>query len=329
MKRRDFLTAIPLAVGATALGATPLEAGKKKSFRVAHLTDIHLKPGEIPEKGMAKALHAAQSLKPKPDFIINSGDSIMDALEADKPGVATQWKLFHEIMKQENSLPVYPAIGNHDIWGWGLTDSSAMGDPMYGKEMAIAKLGLPHRYYSFDFAGWHFIVLDSTYLTSPGSNSPFMGRLDEEQYQWLLSEMNMVAATTTAHVCLLSHIPIMVACGFFSALDTEASGNWVVPAQMMHIDARRLRDCFVQFPQIQLCLSGHTHQYESLEYLGVHYITGGAVCGNWWNGIYMNFPPAYVMVNLYDDGSSDSEFVPYDETFSVNHAVRYFGKVAP
>jgi len=309
---------------------TPVpEVKKTRVLRIAHMTDFHVQPGGNSPDGMVRALHHVQALEDPPNVIFNTGDSVMETTRSDRYKAEQQWDTYTSILAAENSIPIVHAIGNHDIWGWGLTDSSAMGDPMYGKEMAIAKLGLPHRYYSFDFAGWHFIVLDSTYLTSPGSNSPFMGRLDEEQYQWLLSEMNMVAVTTNAHVCLLSHIPIMVACGFFSAPDTEASGNWVVPAQMMHIDARRLRDCFVQFPQIQLCLSGHTHQYESLEYLGVRYITGGAVCGNWWNGIYMNFPPAYVMVNLYDDGSSDSEFVPYDETFSVNHAVRYFGKVAP
>ncbi len=27
----------------------------------------------------------------------------------------------------------------------------------------------------------------------------------------------------------------------------------------------------------------------------------------------MSFPPAYVMVNLYDDGTSDTEFVPYEK----------------
>jgi hypothetical protein len=36
----------------------------------------------------------------------------------------------------------------------------------------------------------------------------------------------------------------------------------------------------------------------------------------------MNFPPAYVMVNLYDDGSSDSELVPYDNAFGMSNAVR-------
>jgi hypothetical protein len=33
----------------------------------------------------------------------------------------------------------------------------------------------------------------------------------------------------------------------------------------------------------------------------------------------MSFPPAYVMVNLYDDGSSDSQFVPYEE-FDRNYS---------
>ena len=71
---------------------------------------------------------------------------------------------------------------------------------------------------------------------------------------------------------------------------------------------------FLQGPNVKLCLSGHTHQYESLDYLGVRYVTSGAVCGNWWRGVYMNCPPGYVMVNLYDDGSSDSTLVPYMES---------------
>ena len=160
MKRRDFLTAIPLLGGATAFGTTH-DVEKKKSFRVAHLTDVHVKPGEIPEKGMAKALQAAQLLKPKPDFIINSGDSIMDALEADKPSVANQWKLFHEILKRENSLPIYHAIGNHDIWGWFNKNEQDKQDNVYGKQWAVDELKLPKRYYSFEKENWVFIVLDS------------------------------------------------------------------------------------------------------------------------------------------------------------------------
>ena len=56
---------------------------------------------------MAKALQHVQNLKPKVDFIINGGDSIMDALAATKESTQTQWGLFHSILKNENSLPIY------------------------------------------------------------------------------------------------------------------------------------------------------------------------------------------------------------------------------
>ncbi len=31
----------------------------------------------------------------------------------------------------------------------------------------------------------------------------------------------------------------------------------------------------------------------------------------WWDGSHHEFPPAYMVVDSYDDGSSRSEFVPY------------------
>ena len=308
--------------------ATPVpEKRKTRVLRIAHMTDLHVQPEGPSPDGMVRALRHIQSQADPPNVIFNTGDSIMDAMLADRYKAEQQWDIYNSILAAENRIPIVHAIGNHDIWGWGLPDPSLAGDPMYGKEMAIAKLGLPYRYYSFDFAGWHFIALDSMYYTGQGAT--YIGRLDDEQYQWFLSDVDAVTRTSNAPICILSHIPIMAGCGFFSVPNTEASGNWVIPSTMIHIDARRFRDYFVQIPQIRLCLSGHTHQYESLEYLGVHYINGGAVCGNWWNGAFMNFPPAYVMVNLYDDGSSDSELVPYDVNFSVDKAVRYFVMGAP
>ena len=305
--------------------ATPIpEKRKNRVLRIAHMTDFHVQPEGVSPDGMRRALRHAQAQADPPNIIFNTGDSVMEAMWADRSRAEQQWDTYNSILAAENRLPVVHAIGNHDVWGWGLSNTAVMNDPMYGKEMAVRKLGLPNRYYSFDYSGWHFIVLDSNFLTVPAANPPFMGRLDDEQFQWFLNDVNAVAMSSNVPICILSHIPIMAGCGYFSSLNNEESGNWLVPASLMHIDARRFRDYFVQNPRIRLCLSGHTHQYESLEYLGVRYITGGAVAGNWWAGNFMDFPPAYVMVNLYDDGSSDSEFVPYDETFSVRKIVRYF-----
>src|SRR5215510_6722376 len=109
MKRSTFLKSSAAVIGSSMLPSISFaEESKHRPIRFAHLTDIHVKPGIVPETGMAKALQHAQKLSPKLDFIINGGDSIMDALEADKAKTQTQWDLFHKILKQETSLPIYP-----------------------------------------------------------------------------------------------------------------------------------------------------------------------------------------------------------------------------
>ncbi|MEW5940052.1 MAG: metallophosphoesterase [Chloroflexota bacterium] len=292
---------------------TPPPSGKKRALRIAHLTDFHAQPQGIAPEGMRRALRHAQSQADPPDIVVNTGDSIMDSLKvADKGEVEAQWEVYNSIIASECKLPIIHAIGNHDVWGWGVDDATIRSDPLYGKGMALEKLGLEKPYYSFDRAGWHFVVLDSNHPPNEVSEYPYIGQLDEEQFQWMIADVNRVAMTTNMPICVLSHIPILAACEYFDG-PNEDSGNWVVPASWMHIDARRFRDYFVQVSSVRLCLSGHTHQYESLDYLRVRYLTNGAVCGNWWEGDYMDFPPAYVMVNLYEDGTADSEFVPYDK----------------
>ena len=36
---------------------------------------------------------------------------------------------------------------------------------------------------------------------------------------------------------------------------------------------------------LKLVMQGHTHIWETVTFNGVQYITGGAVCGNWWQGV--------------------------------------------
>jgi 3',5'-cyclic-AMP phosphodiesterase len=125
---------------------------------VAHLTDIHVKPDKIAEAGLAKAFKSVQNLNPKPDFILNGGDSIMDALDKTKDEVKVQWALYKSILKAENSLPVTHVIGNHDIWGWLSKSSDALkNDKQYGKAWVVEELKLPKRYYSFERSGWKFV----------------------------------------------------------------------------------------------------------------------------------------------------------------------------
>ncbi len=324
---KDSLTRREILAGGTAAGVVAMTTGcttlaksdatalpnsnRRKVLTIAHLTDIHVQPERNAQAGMAMALHHAQSHPAKPDLIMIGGDCIMDALNQNRDRVAAQWKIWEETMRNECSLPVTNCIGNHDVWGWNKGASKTTGDePEYGKAWAMQALGLDRRYYSYDQAGWHFIVLDSTH--SDGGSS-YTAKLDEEQFAWLEADLKATPASTP--VLILSHIPIFAACPYFDG-DNEKSGNWVVPGAWMHIDARRLKDLFNRHPNVKTSLSGHIHLVDRVDYLGVKYFCNGAVCAGWWGGPYQEFYNGYGLVELFDDGSVENEFVRFDWTVS-------------
>jgi Icc protein len=80
----------------------------------------------------------------------------------------------------------------------------------------------------------------------------------------------------------------------------------------MHGDARRIKDLFHKHENVRLCLSGHVHLLDRCEYLGVTYVCGGAVSGNWWKGPHQETREGYSLVDLYPDGAFDVQYVAYD-----------------
>lgn len=322
--RRDFLKLGGLAGAASVLAGcgvspkTPNEetpasgsGGGKAVLRIAHITDMHIEPSGPGVKEFTRALRQVHALAPAVDFILNTGDSVMESLERDRDRTLRQWEAFNRVLKAECTLPIHHAIGNHDVWGWGLPAgqrAAASNEEEFGKGMALEQLGLPERYYAFDEGGWRFMVLDSTHQADITTGMAYTGKLDEAQYAWLAQQLE--STPSTMPVCIVSHIPILAACEYLDG-DNETSGNWVVPGAWMHIDARRICKLFWQHPNVRLCLSGHSHQVEDLRYHGAKYLTNGAICGNWWQGAYFDFPPGYVIVSLYADGSAESEFVAY------------------
>jgi 3',5'-cyclic AMP phosphodiesterase CpdA len=301
MKRKDFiLNSAGLGVAAFVNPPTILTTQEKKpSIRVAHLTDIHIKPGKDIEASVAKAMHHAQLLVPEIDFIINGGDSIMDSLETDKEKTQIQWDLFTSILKKEISLPVYHCIGNHDIWGWFIKENKPENERQYGKVWVVETLQMKKRYYSFSKDKWHFIVLDSTQLNPAGG---YIGKIDEEQLTWLQTELASVPKEK--FICIVSHIPILSICAGLFFDKTEANGDLKIQRNLMHSDFFVLKKIFNNYPNIKVCISGHIHLQDELNYLGIKYCCNGAVSGNWWKGSFQEFAPAYAMLEFYADGTS-------------------------
>jgi len=309
MKRRNFLTTTFLGISGVAIANTN-EGEKRKnkrSLRFVHLTDMHLYPGAVPEKAIQQLLTEIHSMTDKPDFVINTGDNIMDSLKRSKEETAAQWDSWREHYRSKLKYELHNCIGNHDVWGWSLKDKELEKDPLFGKNWAVNELKIPNRYYSIDKNGWHFIFLDSASFDE--ENQSYTAKLDKEQLIWLENDLKKTPAKTP--VCVVSHIPIISPSVFFDG-ENEKSGNWQVPGSWMHIDARKIKDMFSAYPNIKLAISGHVHLADKTNYLGIDYLCNGAACGAWWQGNYQEFPPMYAIIDLNEDGTFHSELVHYN-----------------
>ena len=120
---------------ATKSEAALITKSPKRVLRIAHLTDVHIQPNKVAANGFEKCLHHLQSHAIKPDFIINGGDAIMEAHHVEKDRANIQWKVYQEVLKSENSLPMISCVGNHDCGRGNLPqqcrrelDRAAIGD---------------------------------------------------------------------------------------------------------------------------------------------------------------------------------------------------------
>lgn len=305
LSRRELLAASAGGILLPSLlGAQKPNPKRKRSLRIAHLTDIHVQPEKGAPKGMEAAINHAQGQKDKPNLILTGGDLIMDAMGVDAARTKVQWDIFTSIFRANAELPIEHTIGNHDVWGWGARDTYA-SESKFGKVWACDVLGLEKPYRSFDRAGWHFVILDSTHAKE---GNGYTARLDDDQFEWLKDDLAKVPAKRP--VLVVSHIPIIAVCSMFDG-ENEKTGNWVIPGSWVHIDARRIKDLFRKHPNVKMCISGHEHLLDQVVYNGVNYFCNGAVSGGWWAGDYYECTYGYALVDLFDDGSFENRYVPY------------------
>ena len=294
--------------GPSSAAAARPEGAARRTLRFAQFSDTHVGVG-IPssEPGFIQALKHVQTLEDPPELILMTGDLITDAFWASEAESLAHWKLFKEIISKHCRVPVRYCIGNHDVHGWGKGDRTS---PQSGKAMYREQLGLERTYYSFDQAGWHFIVLDDV---QAGGWNGFQHYIDDEQLAWLRDDLRRTQLNTP--VLVASHAPILcVTCFFEDPPKAFASAEgWFVSYDCVHKDAAVLKNLFKQHPNVKLCLSGHYHQVDDCQYLGVRYICGGAVSGSYWRGPNPpgEFEAGYGLVDLYDDGSFGYHYVDY------------------
>ncbi|MEN7546408.1 metallophosphoesterase [Rapidithrix thailandica] len=297
--RRSAIKSMAVLAGATALSpqamASTAKKGKsKRVLRIAHITDVHIRPEHDAPKRFEKCMEEVR--KHKPDFFLNGGDTIYaaDYSHITRERVNEQWQIWSQCRASIKEYEVYSCLGNHDMW-WAAPDKS---DEMYGKNHVVKQLDIPGRYYSFDKNDWHFIVLDS--------NNKNAGSLDEAQREWL--EKDLAALPANTPVLIMSHYPLLAAC-------THLDGGG------MHTDYKYLIDLFYQHKdKVKSCVSGHIHLLDKVVYNDVSYYCNGALSGFWWEegdknsagkSYYLQTPPGYAIIDLYSDGTVTNEYISH------------------
>ncbi len=150
MKRRKFIHQLSLGAAAMSIPSTSLsfspvvdatQSTKKLTFGI--VTDVHKDLMPDADSRLETFIQKAQDRKV--DFIIQLGDFCM----AESPN-----KAFLKIWEQYKG-PKYHVLGNHDM-------------DKQSKAAMLDFWGMPKTYYSYDFGGYHFIVLDANFLHQDG-----------------------------------------------------------------------------------------------------------------------------------------------------------------
>ena len=209
-------------------------------------------------------------------MVLTGGDLIFDALARPRERAKLLFDLYKDTVKRLEA-PLHNVLGNHDIFGVLPESGVSPAELDYGKKMYEDRIG--PRYYSFDFKGWHFMMLDSVGITPQRG---YIGAVDEEQLAWMRQDLAKVGKVRP--VIAVCHIPLSTGHGPWLA-----SADGVVPPTLVVAKAKPVLELLHEYNKA--VLQGHTHIPEVLEYRGCQYITSGSVCGEWWKGPRLGVHP--------------------------------------
>ena len=286
--RRTFLKGTAGVVGygasawtASALGGEALS--DEPRLDVAFYTDVHSRvEGDTPQ---AMRLAAEAINHEKPDLVLCGGDLITDGFQAGADSLEPRWDAYFQMHKAIEA-PIHAAVGNHDLVGAIPEDGSVPAeDP---RAVFCTKLGLERTYRSFDFFNYHFIILDSFEIV--GGDLKYRGFIGEEQMAWLKADLSQVPATQG--IVLLSHMPLLS--GYAQMI---YGGAEALPENRVVVNNREVLACFEKHNLLAV-LQGHLHVNESMEWNGIRFITGGAVCAKWWRGSWHGTEEGFGLLKL-------------------------------
>lgn len=224
-------------------------AGSAGARGVLHTAPVQAVPFTFIAYGDSRGNHAMHSklvkiyMKYKPALVLNTGDVVSDGRKPD------EWPLFFADIAPVMASPAayYVSIGNHE-------ENSANFDRL----LALPGNG---RWYSFDYAKCHFVVLDSNPDLGLNPQPWYRQEPSSPQYRWL--EKDLAQHQDARFIFVFFHHPL------YSTGNHGGQANlrsWWKPL----FDKYRVSAVF----------NGHDHDYERSLVDGIPYVvTGGGGAG--------------------------------------------------
>lgn len=259
-----------------------------------------------PDQTFAPAMPAVYSvladliIAEEPNLIVMTGDYVLGLF-----GNPTQdqdvYPPFTDVLdRMGHYAPIVGVLGNHDYM---VLDGTRLLD--YYLDSFI-NIGTNETYFSFDYAGAHFTMLDSEELG-------IEHRITGTQYDWLVEDLSTSSASLKF---VFSHQPLYPVSHINSALD------WNIT------ERDRLQQLF-EDENVTLYAAGHDHVYNRLVVNEViHLIAGGLgapLKTTAWGGAFYHYIQAMVNPNsltlkaIKSDGSVGDEYArPYDGPIEIS-----------
>src|SRR5271157_972370 len=183
-----------------------------------------------------------------PAFISFGGDIVYNGYDKD------DWKVWDSetAVWREKKIPVYPALGNHDLHG---SEKVALAN--YFERFPDLKNS---RYYSVRAANTLVLTLDSS-----------LDEISGPQGQWLTQKLDHLPGDVDFVFIVLHHPP------YSSSSDAKKFGGGHSARSQEQKLAKTLEERQQNLRARIVVFSGHVHNYERHEHGGVTYfVTGGA-----------------------------------------------------
>jgi hypothetical protein len=213
-------------------------------FTFIQITDAHVGRDDLVKQF---AEHINQLPTPFA-FVVNTGDLVsgVDVVAPDK----AQAQYDRYLGATANfKQPLFNLPGNHEHVAFNNGSAADKTHPLYGKGLYRRVFG--PTYYSWDWAGVHFLALDGTAL-------PYQERLGKDQLAWLAEDLRFQPADK----------PLVLFC------------HQSIPALR---DAKELSES-LRGRKVLGAFCGHLHRTFTTQLGGFPVYLTGALSGAWWSG---------------------------------------------